>query len=553
MLGKSGRVGVYLRTSALFLIFFCGYSFAQEEAPVPVLDSIPASQSEPSQPEPSQPEPPVIDEPPPAPKPTVETQPVSLDSIPKGFASQLQKNLPPPVEPPAPEPEPEPEPVAILSSSSVVSSSSAAAYNFYEDYLDSIVAYARNIVPIKQEFETQKALIKEEVPSPKTEYEKQADYDKRIGNFSSEKQKKLSKLEKEYKAEEKSRKEKLVAVVNYKPDIQPEWAGILRPDADPEGYHQRIAKLTDKITAMKARIADVGEILAGLEILSKGDLETLDKKNRIYMARLERARELMQDYILQYYASDSSTGKKKFDMALGAYDPEKERFQINMSDIYSKTEPFSYVGFIKVSPAQAQEIDRKTDNFLANIYYIKYPFLLNGEKLYPGAKKASIYYKDQEVPNEGVFQNVSGFESLEGYLEWAVYADSLISGKLVPQQLDSLYAMKKELPKVALTGTWWERNKNIVRGTLFVLSAASAGVAIWQNSEASSKTKDLKKADWYGKTVEAIELQNKGLYNTYSKRYDDGVKDIRFHENMRNGFYIGAGVFGVGGVLSLCF
>ena len=543
MLDKNGKIGVCLRISALLLAFFCGYSLAQGEPPAPDVDLIPSA-------EPTSPVVEAVEPPPVAPKAALEVQPVSLDSIPKGFASQLQKNQPPP--PPVVEtPAPEPKPVAVSSSSSVASSSSFVPYKFYEDYLDSLVAYARNTLPGKQNFETQKALVNEEQPKPKTEYEKQSDYDKRVENFEKEKLVKIKKLEKEYQAEEKSRLEKLKAAINYKPDIQPEWAGILKPNADPEDYHQRTVKITDKITFMKTKINNVKEILEGLELLSRGDLETLDKKNLIYMARLERAREVMADYILQYYASDSSTGKKKFDMVFGAYDPEKEQFQVNMNDIYSRTEPFSYVGFIKVTPAQAQEIDRKTDNFLANVYYIKYPFILNGQKLYPGANKASIYYKNVEVPNTGVFQNVSGFESLEGYMDWAIYADSLISGKLVPRKLDSLYAMKKELPKVAPTGTWWERNKNIVRGTLFVLSAASAGVAIWQNIEASDKTKELNKL--YEKTEQSIRDQNESLYKTNSKKYKDGVDDLRFHENMRNGFYIGAGVFGVAGVLSLWF
>ena len=526
-----------LRIGALFLAFFCGYPFAQGELPALTLDPIPALEP--------------VDAEPPAPKAVPEIQPVSLDSIPKGFASQLQKNQPPP--PVVETPVPEPEPVAATSSSSAVSSSSAFAYKFYEEYLDSLVSYARNVLPGKQKLETEKALINEEQPKPKSEYEKQSDYDKRVESFEKEKQKKISNLEKEYRIEEKSRLEKLRAAVNYKPDIQPEWAGILKQDANPDGYHQRIAKITDKIAFMLTRTNNVREILEGLELLGESDLETLDKKNRIYMARLERARELVQDYILQDYASDSSTGRKKFDMVFGAYDPEKEQFQVNMSDIKSQSVPFSYIGFIKVSPAQAQEIDRKTDNFLANVDYIKYPFVVDGQKLYPGAKKANIYYKDKEVPNTGVFQNVPGFESLDGYLDWAVYADSLISGKLVPRKLDSLYAMKRELPKAAPAGTWWQRNKNIVRGTFFVLSAASAGVAVWQNNEAKNKTKKLNDDNWYGKAVEAIIAQEKSEYDKFSKKYDDGVKNVRLHENLRNGFYIGAGVFGAAGILSLCF
>jgi hypothetical protein len=294
------------------------------------------------------------------------------------------------------------------------------------------------------------------------------------------------------------------------------------------------------------------DVLTNLELLDKSDLETLDKKNRIYIARLERAVELMHNYILQEYAKVKSTERKKFEMVFGAYDPEKEQFQVNMSDLSSKTVPFDFVGFIKVSPQTAQEIDRKTDNFLGSVDYINYQFMVNGQAVYPGAKKADIYYKDKTVASTGVFRNVGGFENLDGYVEWAMYADSLISGKLVPKKLDSLYAMKSVLPKVAPTGTWWSRNKNIVRGTFFVFSAASAGVAIWQDQEVRKNTKKLKN-DYYKKIEDAVDSQNKTDYDNYSKKYKDGVDDVRFNENMRNGFYIGAGAFGVAGILSLCF
>jgi hypothetical protein len=499
--------------------------------------------------------PPVFQPTPPVSQPPPPIQPVSLDSIPKGFASQIQKNQPPPVVEPEPAPPvPEPTPVVPVSSSSSVSSSSVAPppppppYKFYEDYLDSLVVFARNVLPGKQELETQKALINEERPGPKGEYEKQADYDYRIANFDKEKQKKIRDVEKKYEAEEKNRTQKLKDAINYKPDIQPEWAGILKQDAEIEGYHQRIARLSDKISFMKRRATDVMEILTNLELLSKGDLGTLDKKNRIYMARLERAIELMQDYIIQEQAKTKSTEKKQYDMVFGAYDPEKEQFQVNMNDIYSRTVPFDFVGFIKVSPQTAQEIDRKTDNFLGSVDYINYPFMVNGEAVYTGAKNANIYYKGNAVTSVGVFRNVGGFENLDGYIEWATYADSLISGKLASRKLDSSYAMKSVLPKIAPTGTWWSRNNNIVRGTLFALSATSLGIAIWQNSEVGSKTKNLQKD--YDNAVKAQDYED---YKTYSKKYKDGVNDVRSSENMRNGFYIGAGLFGVAGVLSLCF
>jgi hypothetical protein len=497
--------------------------------------------------------------PPPVPPPTYsvpQAQPIPLDSIPMGFSSQLKKNQPPPVSESAP-PVPELVSTSKVSSSSIFSSSSVAPpppppiYKFYADYLDSLVIFARNVLPSKHDFESKKALINEEVPGPKGQYEKRADYDYRIANFDKEKEKRIRDLEKKYKADEKIRLKKLEDAINYKPDIQPEWSGLLKQDADVDGYHLRTVRFTDKISYMKKRATDVMEILAGLELLSKSDLETLNKKNRICIARLERGIELMQDYILQEYAEVKSTGKKKYDMSLGTYDPEKEQFQVNMSDIYSRTVPFDFVGFVKVPPQIAEEVDRKTDDFLGSVEYINYPFMLNGEALYPGAKNANFYYKGQAVSSVGGFRNVGGFEYLEGYIEWATYADSLISGKLAPRNLDSSYAMKNTLPKVALAGTWWSRNESIVRGTLFALSALSAGVAIWQNFEVKSNTE--KARGDYNKAINAINEQNEDGRNSYSQKYKNDVKNVRSSEGMRSGFYIIAGVFGVAGIVSFYF
>lgn len=513
-----GKIRVFY--AAIVLVFACSYSFAQDL----FADSGAVF----------------------TPQVVPEFAPISLDSIPQGFSSQIKAAQPAPVaEPPKPKIEPP------SSSSSVKVSSSSVAYKSYEIYLDSLVAFARNIQPGKEKLEIQKALINESQPKPKSEYEKQADYDNRIANFDKEKQKKIRALEKEYQAEEKSRIEKLKDAIYYKPDIQPEWNALLKQDTTMDEYNERIEILSNKLSYMKNKTTQVKSILSVLDVLSDSDIDAVDKKNRIYLARLERARELMRDYILQEQAKVLSTERKKFNMAFGAYNPEKEEFQINMNDIYSQTVPFDYVGFIKVSPAEAQVIDRKTDDFLASIDYINFPFVVNGQKLYPGTKKAEIYYKDKAVKNIGIFRNVPGFENLNGYTEWAVKADSLISGKLVAKKLDSSYAMKSVLPKAQSEGTWWSRNKNFVRVTFFVLAAAGAGVGVWQNIEANKVSKDVKELGH--KAYDAGANDDKINYYSFSERYEAGKKNVHKHENLRNGFYIGAGVFGAAGILSLAF
>ncbi|MCL2206769.1 MAG: hypothetical protein FWB90_01585 [Fibromonadales bacterium] len=529
MLKKSGNLAHTLCIGALLSVFFYGYSLAQDG--FHALD--PAS--EPSAHLPS-------------------ADPVSLDSVPHGGVVE-ENSASVPVSEPALEPVTEPTPVATASSSSTPSPSSIP-YKFYEDYLDSILLYAKNILPGKQEFETQRALIKERGRTPKSQYEKQADYEKRVANFDKDKQKEIEVLEKKYKAEEKAKKDRLSSAINYKLDIQPEWNGILQPDTNVDGYNARIAKLQAKIAFMESKITNTMETLLNLEVMSKKDEETLDKKNRIYINRLKRAIELMQDYSLQEYAKVISSEKKKVEVILGEYDPESEKFVVNVNDYYSRTVPFKFVGFLNVKPSLAQEIDYKTDDFLTSISYINLPFAMGADKVYPGAVKADIFYKNMEISNTGVFQNVPGFENLDGYMDWAVRADSLISGKLEPRKLDSLYAMKSMLPKTPKSGTWWSRNKNIVRVTLFVATAVSTGIAIWQNNEAVKETD--RASVYYDNMVKIIASQDLdpdsyNRYNIEKMGYDESVKAVRSSENMRNGFYIGAGVFGAASILSLCF
>jgi len=523
MLSEKGKI---FYAVALSLVLF-GFSFAQEadtlssglenlDAPaVQAPDTLPAQPQQP------------------------EIQPISLDSVPQGFASQLAP-------PPAPVPEPQPVAVAPSSSSAIPSSSSVKAlYNFYEDYLDSVMVFAKNILPGKQKYEASKSQINEEKPGPKGEYESQTVYNNRIAKFESEKQKKLSKLEKEYEADEKNRKKKLKDAVNFSKDLQPEWAGILKQDTTADGYQNRIAMLKDKISAMQRRTAQVNETLAGLELLSKGELEDMEKKNLLYIARLERACELMQNYILQDYAKVLTTEKKKFGMVLGTYDPDKEEFQFIINDANSFV-PFDYAGIIKVSSSEAQEIDRKTDDFLASVDYINYPFITRGEKLYPGAKKAHIFYKDKEISNAGYFKNVSGFDVMEGYVDWAIFADSLISGKLKPKLLDSSYAMKK----VSVGPPYWNA-KRILRATAFVASATSLGLGIWQNSEAKSKAKSANKL--YGEVWDAAVNGYSAVHFQKSAEYDKKVDSMQNSEYLRNGLYISAGVFGVAGLVTFAF
>jgi len=428
----------------------------------------------------------------------------------------------------------------------------APPYPHYEAYLDSIEAYVRYLLPGIDRLDSAKRAVNEETLKPKSDYESQAAYDQRAANFDKNKQEKIANLEKEYLEKEKGI-EKLVAASAIKEDFQPNWGGLLEKNSDADGYKSRIDTLSYKINEMNVKIAQLNREISRL-LMKKSDstkvAKNLRDKNFGYIARLKNAQVLMQDYILQEYAKVKRTDRRKVDMSLGAYDVDKQEFDLNMKDVLSEQYPFDYTGKIKIPTAQAEIIDRKTDDFTVSIDYINFPFMANGVKVFPGAKKAYVFWKDQEFQNDGVFKNVDGFENVAGYLEWALLADSLISGKLQPQDLTPSFAMKKVNYKEDTGPSWWTIPR-IVRVAAFTLSAGSLITAIVQNVRASDRQSKAKETFENAETfIKYGDTQN---YSAAYDLYEKQKKDARNAENGRNGFYISAGVFAIAGAVSLNF
>jgi len=426
-------------------------------------------------------------------------------------------------------------------------------YPYYEAYLDSLEAYVRYLLPSINRLDSAKIAIRDEPLKAKSEYESQAAYEQRVANFDKNKQQRIENLENEYLEREKEKGiGRLLTAATLREDIQPDWGNLLQQNASEEVYKKRIDTLSYRTNEMKVKIAQLNKQLGRL-ILYKSDsvkiAKSLRDKNFNYVSRLDNAKLLMQDYILQEQAKVSRTERKKVDMSLGAYDIEKQEFELNMRDVYSEKFPFDYTGKVKIPPMQAEVIDRKTDDFTVSIDYINYPFIVNGVRTYPGAKKAYVFYKDQEFQNDGIFKVVDGFENVDGFLEWAMFADSIISGKLSPRNLDASFAMQKVKYKEESGPSWWTAPR-IVRVIAFTLSAASLGTAIWQNSKADSKLKNVKEAF---KEAEDPNVMFDDTYPERYKAYNKQKKELRDTENLRNILYISAGTFGVVGLVSFNF
>jgi chemotaxis protein histidine kinase CheA len=428
----------------------------------------------------------------------------------------------------------------------------------YEEFFTGIEELAKGVLPEIQRMDSLKAIVNAETTEPKDEFEKQADYDVRIATFEKAKQQKFLEIEQEFRERTKESTERIKLSLSDKRELQPDWDGMLKKDADVEGYRERINKFNDKISDMKNRISQIGELLGSLQFNQKEAKSLQDnwlQKTSLYFSHLERACELMQDYIIQEQAKILTSEKSKIEMSLGSYDADKEEFEINMNDSASQTVPFDFSGTVKISPALAKETNRQTDNFTANVDYINYPFITGGATLYPGTKKARVYYNDQELPTNGNFKGIQRFYSADGYLEWALYADSLLSGKLSPKNLDSMYAMSTKGIKIAKSsgGSDFWTGKNIFRVVMFGLSATSIGLGIMQNSAANSESKKVYAA--IKEEASAIKEYGENSPQHKAKHSDSKKKvdDFNFSANLRDGFYISAGVLGVAGAVSFFF
>jgi hypothetical protein len=361
----------------------------------------------------------------------------------------------------------------------------------------------------------------------------------------------------------KAAPDKLKAGISDNKDYQPSWGGSLKKDADAETYKARINQLREKISAMRIRISQLDASFASAGF-SASDFEEAKKimaaKNSLYLSRLERAIEVLRDYALQEQARVLSTEKHKPQMSLGAYNADSQEYGIGMSNSENSNVLFSYSGHFQIPAQKAQEMNGQTTDLTASIDYINFPFIIQGTKFFPSAKKAHIFYKDEELPIAGSFSSFPSLEGYPGYAEWKMQADSLIAGFL-PKNLDSLYAMSSP-PLIAVTSPQTQIEtgipapsksesigaRTILRIAAFGLSAASVGVGLMQNKKAATKNDEANiKFEEAQVSIGTPDYGEK--YNIYSQSLDE-VKDA---ENLRNAFYGAAGVFGLGGILTFVF
>jgi len=248
------------------------------------------------------------------------------------------------------------------------------------------------------------------------------------------------------------------------------FSKILAKDTTIQGYHERINRVKTRISQMESEIrtifADFPNTYPTLEPIkpdetlqdferrrnswqNEGERQAvaLKYKYETYKAQLMRSIETLKDNITATESQLITETRPNAQITLGNYDAEKELFEIEIQDTANTKSPFHFIGKVGVPNDTAKAMNRSTDGFLAGVSYLNYPFISGDSSFNLAMKELSLARKAIPLKVDGIFKHIGRFEVMEGYNQWSIHKDSLLSGSLKAEGLDLNYALKGEKPK----------------------------------------------------------------------------------------------------------
>jgi len=274
----------------------------------------------------------------------------------------------------------------------------------------------------------------------------------------------------------------------------------------------------------------------------------LQKKYEAYKNKLKRSIEVLEDCIISSESQLTTEMSLSAQTTLGAYDVEKEIFEIEVQDTANAKTPFHFAGRVSVPRDTAKAMNRSTEGFTANVSFINYPFVSEGSSFNLAMKEIAISRKAVPLKAEGVFKPIGKFESMEGYGAWRSRADSLLSGQLQSQSLGLDYALNgikaKETAGASGDGLGW---RGWTRILTFTAAAACGALAVTKHLKASKSTDNINEMN------KNQPPKNDPERSSWEEKWNNEKDILTKSENYRNIFGAGAGVFAVAGILTFVF
>jgi Skp family chaperone for outer membrane proteins len=280
----------------------------------------------------------------------------------------------------------------------------------------------------------------------------------------------------------------------------------------------------------------------------------LQKKHATYRGRLVRSLEVLADNMTEAESQLMTETPLNAKIMLGAYDVEREAFEVAVEDTASTKTPFHFAGMVGVPLDTAKAMNRSTDGFAASISYINYPFVIGDSSFNLAMKGIAISRKALPLKAEGTFKPVGRFEAMEGYGAWRAHADSILSGALKSQGLGMDYALNEGGKANAAAeagggGLGW---RGWTRILAFTATAACGTLAVMKHIKAGNYTD---KINALNRTAPQTDKNGEytGWYNANARKFDEYKKTVEDNDGYRNIYGAGAGAFAIAGTLTFIF
>ncbi|MDR0517793.1 MAG: PEGA domain-containing protein [Fibromonadaceae bacterium] len=280
--------------------------------------------------------------------------------------------------------------------------------------------------------------------------------------------------------------------------------------------------------------------------------EELQRKHKAYSTKLARSAETLSDYIIATQSTMIAEAAVSAKTELGAYDAEKETFELLAQDSLSNKSPFYFRGGVSVPVAVAKELNRAAPGFAIGLQFINYPFQSDSGSVNLAMSKLQLSLNGKQLDVQGSFGEIKRYAPMEGYNEWKAHADSLLSGKLKPRGLDYAYAMDKgkaDSPPDSRPGSKWEW----ARIPAFAVAAACGVLAVVKHLDAGDYESKLNAISRTNPNSDQTSTEYKDWYREKYNGLNKNHKGMKDSESSRNIFGIGAGVFAIAGTLTFVF
>jgi len=328
-------------------------------------------------------------------------------------------------------------------------------------------------------------------------------------------------------------------------------SALLTPDTPSVVIYQaRIGVLQARIAEVDAEIVDILSGLAQKNPLTpKGEFEqqadfqkrqeawknagqqlyvATQGKHQAYRAKLQRAIEVLDDYILAQGGKTRSITVDPVEMALGTYNADQQVYPF-VIEHREDSVAFRYDGQMNIPIDAAKALNKQTTSLTVVANYFDIPVRTTAGLRYPAWSNLMVSEKGKNYTTQGTFRIPGEWMNDPLVSRTVARADSLRKGLIEVRGLGPDYALNSGSAAKGHGRTWLY----VVRGVLFASAATGFTYAYLQHHDAQKESDNFNPKN-YGEALATLD-------------------DIHAKDKRRNEALIAGGALTLVGAVTFCF